>query len=50
MSLVYLPSMVRSTGTKLTKAQIQGCIRTIDADGDGTIDLSELETAMKVGV
>jgi len=40
--------MVRSTGTKLTKAQIYGCIRNIDADNDGTIDVSEIENAMKV--
>ena len=46
--LIYLPSMVRSTGTRLTKPQIMGCIRSIDADGDGTIDLPELYAAMEV--
>lgn len=40
--------MVRSTGTKLSKPQIMGCIRSIDADGDGTIDIPELHAAMEV--
>jgi hypothetical protein len=40
-------SLVQSTGTKLTRSQIYGCIRGIDLDNDGTIDLKELEEAMK---
>jgi Ca2+-binding EF-hand superfamily protein len=45
---MHLSSMVRSTGTRLTKPQIMGCIRSIDADGDGSIDIPELYAAMEV--
>lgn len=40
--------MVRFTGAKLTKAQIYGCIRHVDVEGNGVIDVAKLENALKV--
>ena len=54
--LVYdqFKAMVKSLGTRLTNADIQDCINTIDLDGDGFLEYAELNEALsntgKMGV
>lgn len=40
-------AMIKALGVKLNPAQIQAVIKGVDADGDGAIDLKELEESMK---
>jgi len=40
-------AMIKALGVKLNPAQINSVIKSVDADGDGCIDLKELEESMK---
>lgn len=40
-------NMIKALGVKLNPAQINAVIRGVDADGDGAIDLKELEESMQ---
>ena len=39
-------AMVKALGVKLNPSQINAVIKGVDADGDGAIDLKELQASM----